>query len=317
LAQRGWQVTVLDAAPAPANGASGLPVGLYAPYISADNNLASQITAIGVDVTQQLAKRLLVEGVDWQPSGLMTRKYGESERWHSNAGWIKPSALVHACLSQPGLAWRGTCEVKRLVRETEGMGDLWSVIDKLGQVIAQAEMVVIAASKQSAELLNTLSNAPKLKLQAIRGQVSFGNLQKSIQTKTLQYPVNGNGSYIETSDIWLVGATYDRDNLDLTPRIADQVANFDRLESLAPETAAQLKPAFERGLVNNWVGIRCASTDRLPIVGKIEPGLWVLSALGSRGLTLAPLCAELLASQLHDEVLPLNPRQVRALSVMR
>ena len=55
LAQRGWQVTVVDAAAEPASGASGLPVGLYAPYISADNNFTSQISAVGVQFTQKLA----------------------------------------------------------------------------------------------------------------------------------------------------------------------------------------------------------------------------------------------------------------------
>jgi tRNA 5-methylaminomethyl-2-thiouridine biosynthesis bifunctional protein len=34
LARRGWQVTLLDAARAPAAGASGLPVGLFAPHLS-------------------------------------------------------------------------------------------------------------------------------------------------------------------------------------------------------------------------------------------------------------------------------------------
>ena len=117
LARRGWQVTVVDAAAEPASGASGLPVGLYAPYISADNNFTSQISAVGVQFTQKLARQLLVEGVDWQPSGVMSRKYGEAEQWHADAGWIKPAALVKACLAQPNVTWRGNCDVKRLVRE--------------------------------------------------------------------------------------------------------------------------------------------------------------------------------------------------------
>jgi tRNA 5-methylaminomethyl-2-thiouridine biosynthesis bifunctional protein len=310
---------VLEAATLPASGASGLPVGLYAPYVSADNNFTSQITDIGVEFTQQLAKRLLIEGIDWQPSGLMTRKYGEAERWFANAGWIKPAALVHACLRQTGVTWRGNCDVQSLIQQ----GESWQLIGADQQVLAEAGIVVLAASNRTANLLDTVSSVettqrlPTLNLQAIRGQVTFGNLQDTLPTCRSIFPINGNGSYIETNDAWLVAASYDRVNMSLEANIADQVENFERLHSLVPEIAAQLKPVFTRGDVGNWVGIRCASSDRLPIVGEVAPGLWALTALASRGLTFAPLCAELLASQMNREEAPLNPRLVKAVSVQR
>jgi tRNA 5-methylaminomethyl-2-thiouridine biosynthesis bifunctional protein len=290
-----------------------LPVGLYAPYLSADNNFTSQITEIGVEYTHQLAKRLLIEGVDWQPSGLMTRKYGEAELWHAQAGWIKPAALVHACLNQVGVTWRGQCEVQSLTRH----GDFWQALGADHQLLAEADMVVVAAANQSAELLSTVAKAPQLKLQAIRGQVTLGHLLDVHATSRTSFPINGNGSYIETNDAWLVAASYDRVNMSLEANITDQVENFERLESLVPDIAAQLKPAFICGEVSNWVGIRCASSDRLPIVGEVTQGLWVLTALASRGLTFAPLCAELLATQMMDEKAPLNPRLIKALSVQR
>lgn len=303
----------MDAADAPASGASGLPVGLYAPYISADNNFTSQITALGVKFTQQLASRLLIKGVDWQPSGVMSRKYGEPEQWHAGAGWIIPASLVKACLSHTNITWVGHCDVKRLVRN----GDLWTLLGQDDHVLRQADMVVVAASNQSADLLKALPDAPKLNFQAVRGQVTYGNLDRSASNPAAPYPINGSGSYVETDTEWLVGATYDRDNLSLNASIRDQVDNFERLENLVPYIATQLKPTFERGLVKNWVGIRCATTDRLPVVGEVMQGLWVCTAMASRGLTFAPLCAELLAAQCEDEELPLNPRLVKALSIQR
>ena len=313
LAQRGWQVTVVDAAAEPANGASGLPVGLYAPYISADNNFTSQISAVGVQFTQKLARQLLVEGVDWQASGVMSRKYGEPEQWHDYAGWIKPAALVKACLSQANVAWQGHCDVKRLARE----GEQWTLLDSDEQVLLRADMVVVAASNQSAGLLNTILETPKLNFQAVRGQVTYGNLSMHEANKKLPFPINGSGSYVETDTEWLVGASYDRDNLSLDASIRDQVDNFERLENLVPDIATHLKTEFERGLVKNWVGIRCATTDRLPIVGEVAQGLWLCTAMASRGLTFAPLCAELLAAQCEGEAPPLNPRLVKALNPLR
>jgi tRNA 5-methylaminomethyl-2-thiouridine biosynthesis bifunctional protein len=255
----------------------------------------------------------LLEGVDWQPSGVMSRKDGEAEHWHADAGWIKPAALVKACLSQANVTWRSNYNVKRLVRE-DGQ---WTLLVRDGQVLLRADMVVVAASNQSAELLNTIPAMPKLNFQAVRGQVTYDNLSMHEASNKLPHPINGGGSYIETNAEWLVGATYDRDNLSLDASIRDQVDNFERLENLVPDIASRLKPTFERGLVKNWVGIRCATTDRLPIVGEVSPGLWLCTAMASRGLTFAPLCAELLAAQCEGETPPLNPRLVKALNPLR
>lgn len=324
LARRGWQVTVLDAASAPASGASGLPAGLYAPYLSADHNLTSQITAIGVPMMEQLAQSLLIEGVDWQPSGVLERKSGQFndivERWYPGAGWLKPAALVQACLAQPGVTWRGHCEVKSLVRQGDENSGVWAALDDSNQTIAQAKLLVIAAAQSSSDLLNSIPEAHKLTLQPVRGQVTYGDLSDLVDVAPVdqpKHPVNGNGSFIATDTQWMVGAGYERDNTDLAPTVTDQVANFERLQTLLPAVAERLKPRFQRGEVRNWVGIRCTYRDRLPIVGEVAPGLWLCTAMASRGLTLAPLCAELLTAQLHGEPLPLNARQTRALGIKR
>ena len=54
-----------------------------------------------------------------------------------------------------------------------------------------------------------------------------------------------------------------------------------------------------------------------PVDAAHLPGLWACTAMGSRGLTLAVLCAELLAARLQGEPLPLDPRLARALGSER
>ena len=234
---------------------------------------------------------------------------------------------MKACLSHENITWRGNCTVSKLVRD----GEIWTLLNKKGETIDQTKTVVIAASNQSAELVNTIRNGGtgtplfpyRINFQAVRGQVSYGylNATSTNTTSTTPYPINGAGNYIETDTEWLVGATYDRDNLSPAPRLQDQVDNFKRLENLAPDKAAHFKSDFERGLVRNWVGIRCATSDRLPAVGEVLPGLWLCTAMASRGLTFAPLCAEVIAAQILGENFgkekPLNPRLIRALSVQR
>jgi tRNA 5-methylaminomethyl-2-thiouridine biosynthesis bifunctional protein len=52
-------------------------------------------------------------------------------------------------------------------------------------------------------------------------------------------------------------------------------------------------------------------------VGEIERGLWVSTAMGSRGLTFCTLAAELIAARLHDEPLPIEHRLAQALDAAR
>jgi tRNA 5-methylaminomethyl-2-thiouridine biosynthesis bifunctional protein len=63
--------------------------------------------------------------------------------------------------------------------------------------------------------------------------------------------------------------------------------------------------------------VRCATVDRRPLLAEMAGGLWVCTAMGSRGLTFAPLCAELLAARLHGEPLPLESKLAQALDARK
>jgi len=73
MAIRGWSVTVFDAAPKPAQGASGVPVGIFSTQVSADDNAASQLSRAGVRFTEQLLQETIPENVDahWGLSGVL------------------------------------------------------------------------------------------------------------------------------------------------------------------------------------------------------------------------------------------------------
>jgi tRNA 5-methylaminomethyl-2-thiouridine biosynthesis bifunctional protein len=333
LASRGWRVTVLDAADSPAAGASGLPVGLLAPHSSPDDNLLSRLSRSGVRATLREAATLLVAGEDWNPTGVLERFIGASPEasasaqgatnvwhspadarhnrlallapaapgcWHEKAAWIKPARLVQAWLSRPGITWRGNVTVDRLVQQ----GAHWQLLDSGGQLLAEADLVVVAAAGASARLLGR-----ELPLQPVRGQVSW-DLQQPGQVFP-PFPLNGQGHFVPQvamgeGKAWFCGSTFSRGETDLAPRRADHDENLARLQSLLPAVASQLAPAFEAGSVKAWTGVRCASTNRRPLLGEVAPGLWLSTAMGSRGLTFAALCAQLLAARLHDEPLPLD-----------
>ena len=150
LARRGWQVQVLDMGDAPAAGASGLPVGLFAPHLSPDDNVFSRVSRSGVRAMLQQSKALLQDGVDWNPCGVLERRPEQNlglpagweqspgadwsqaasaptlqaaglaqdtpACWHAKAGWVQPARLVRALLAQPGIAWCPRKSVARLQR---------------------------------------------------------------------------------------------------------------------------------------------------------------------------------------------------------
>jgi len=231
--------------------------------------------------------------------------------WHEQAGWIKPAALVRAWLQQPGVTLRSGCEVRSLAR-TNGQ---WQLRDASGAELAAVDLVVLACALGT----DALAGA-RLGLQAVRGQVSWAPEDDLAQLPA--FPIHGDGHLIpnvpmEHGPSWFCGSTFDRGDTDLAVRDADHRANLERIRRLLPDAAGRLAPQFENARVNAWTGVRCAAVDRRPLLGEIEPGLWVSTAMGSRGLTFAALCGELLAARLHGEPLPLDRRLAAALDVAR
>ena len=243
--------------------------------------------------------------------------------WHAQAGWVKPGALVKAWLAAPGITWRGGAQVAQLKPATDG----WKVLGATGQVLAEAHLVVLASGYASQALAANASKTP-LSLQPIRGQVSWG-LRARHGDDGLNlpvFPVNGHGGLIPAVPglegiFWLMGSTYERDASLPLIKQQDNDENFQRLQALLPQTAALLADQFKKPHIQSWTGIRCATPNRLPRVKRVSasdssPGLWLCTGMGSRGLSFAALCGELLAAQLHVEPLPVESQLARAMGML-
>ncbi len=354
LARRGWQVTVLDRASEPASGASSLPAGLLVPHLSPDDSQLSRMSRSGVRATLQAATLLsdsdwcasgvitlgVGDGRQLPPESWSTlhtvqaRDWGYSATaaqlsqcspardgwWHAKAGWIKPASLVRGFLSTPGITWQGN----RAVTSVKKLDGSWALLDITGAVLAQAQLVVLATAFDTAALAATAS-ANILHLQPIRGQVTMGSVPEPINLPP--FPLNGHGGFIPSVQhaghaSWLMGATYERDAA--TPHITpqDHVENLARLRALLPSAAQTLTPQFEGAQTKGWAGVRCATPNRLPMLTQLNTNdadnttaqLWACTGMGSRGLTFAALCGELLAAYLHHEPLPMERQLANALS---
>jgi tRNA 5-methylaminomethyl-2-thiouridine biosynthesis bifunctional protein len=346
LARRGWAVTVLDGAQQPASGASSLPAGLLVPHTSPDDSPLSRLSRCGVRITLQQARAVLKHGTDWGHTGVLQRDLDGSLHlpsswsqhqpaasdwcrrawprtlasvglptdspalWHVQAGWVKPAALVRAWLAAPGIVWRGDAEVAQLKANTE-FGGGWQLLDVAGELLAEADLVVFSAGYAS-QALAEAAGAAAPQLQAIRGQVSVGLQDDSDPLPP--FPVNGYGGLIAAvtapdGPLWLMGASYERDAMQPAVKQQDHADNLSRLQTLLPHAADALTDQFSPDRAQGWSGIRCATPNRLPRVMPLHAAnLWLCTGMGSRGLSFAALCGELLAAQLHGEPLPVEKR---------
>ena len=330
LALRGWQVQVLDAHAHPAAGASGLPAGLVSPVHSLDDGPLSQLTRSGCALMRQHAQNLLVQGQDWEPSGALRQRPAQAgdadaapTQWLKDAFWLQPAAMVRAWLSTPGLAFFGNARVDRLARD----GDAWVCLDASGKELARSELLVVANALDAARLLDVAAPSPALRaalkqMHPMYGGVSIGSCD-GVQGLP-EVPLQGSGNLLPSvpwgqTRHWLAGAGFETAPLPNASIL--HAGNRSRLALLDTNVERAVAAQFDAGEVAHWQGQRCVSHDRLPLVGAVQAApdasLWMSAAMGARGLTLAALCAELLAARIHAEPLPLPTRLARLLDAQR
>lgn len=102
-------------------------------------------------------------------------------------------------------------------------------------------------------------------------------------------------------DRYKVGSTFAWDDVWSGPTESGREELLKKLKNIVPSHAAERTTGEA-----HTAGVRPTSRDRRPMLGQVAPHQAVLNGLGSRGVLLAPWCANhLLAHLLHGA--PLNP----------
>lgn len=209
----------------------------------------------------------------------------------ADACTVRPAAILSDWLADTDIRM---ARVARVERDEDG----WRLLDAAGAILAQVDVVVVAAGWGAAELLSGHDAAPRLS--PVRGQADW--IEDEISAPALAW-----GGYVApTGEGFLYGATHDRGDVDVTPRPADSARNLDTLRSRLPGLAE--RAAFADG-ARSRVAIRATTPDRLPLAGALDDGLYVLGGLGSRGFCVAPLLGEHLAASILNRPSPL-PRDL-------
>jgi tRNA 5-methylaminomethyl-2-thiouridine biosynthesis bifunctional protein len=323
LCARGWEVTLVERHAAPAEEASGNHAGAFHPIVTPDDSVFARLSRAAFLLS--LRKFSSLQGLRWDPCGLLQLARNDKEAasqaasisalglppeyaqlvtreeasahagvevsaaglWFPQAGWIQPRSLVEALLASCGSKLK-----------TVFSNDLSAV-----RQIEEQTLVLATGG-------DALHKVPHARLRRVRGQLTYVPEDRFdpphavvLRGGMVLPPVEGK---------CVVGASFDVDDQDPAPRASSDEGNLERLEKILP--------GFARGdfPLENRVAFRTVAPDRLPLAGRIgRDGPYCLLALGSRGLIWSSLAAELIASMLEGEPLPLEGKLVDALDPAR
>lgn len=253
--------------------------------------------------------------------------------WFPGSGWMRPSAICQALLHSSLIQLIENTGEVRLEKSDDG----WVALDS-NRVIGEAQCVVLATGTATTQL----TDLDWLPLQAIRGQTS--NLPTGQEYASLKSALCHKGYIAPAREgQHCIGATFNLRDEDVNLRTADHQWNLNTLADAVPAWQQALT-ALEVKDMTGRVGYRCATPDYLPLVGPVPKknvfmqnyaalsknakqaipttgefveGLYLSTGHGSRGLTSIPLAAEILASLICREPLPLSRELHRAISPAR
>ena len=365
LAEQGWRSVVFDRHAAPAQEASGNPAGLFHGIVNPQDGAHARFNrAAALEAQRVVAKAIADHGVAGSAKGLLRLNMATADvaamqaaldrlalpsdyvqaldakaagkrcglqlqhpAWfYPGGGWVDPAGLARACLERAEQQTRFAGGV--VVNALRRSGSDWQLLNAQGQVIDEAETIVLANAGDALRLLGQ-SDWP---IEALRGQIS---MLPAHHLALPRIPISGAGYLLpELNGRAWFGATSQAGDLDPAVRCADHVDNLARLATL--RGAALDVAATELQGRTAW---RWSSNDRLPVVGAVpEPGLansasalrldqprfvprqsglFVFTALGSRGISWSTLGAQVLASSISGAPSPLEASLLDAIDPAR
>ena len=240
--------------------------------------------------------------------------------------WLAPRQLVQhtfAFLEKQGVQIKTLQKVTALSQTENG----WQITTAENKTFCH-EVVVLANGHKLTEFEQT----QKLPLYPVRGQVS--QIPTSANLLKLKTVLCYDG-YLTPVDqaktSHCIGASHVRDNATREFSLTEQQENQQKIQQNIPEEWT--KEVDTSGNLAR-IGVRCSVRDLTPMMGAIPhfsaqqtqyqnlfnlrrrkqpieqsgnyPNLYLIGALGSRGLTSAPFLGETLASLIYGEPLPMS-----------
>lgn len=278
-------------------------------------------------------------------SGLTQHDFSQNQ-YLPLSGLINPQALAMHVLEHPNICYQQLhvshiTEQPQYIRVTgQNMMDQSSTLEQSAAQQTQpthidAQHLIWCTAHETHQLDNRVFDFRK-----IRGQLSWFTPTAFEQAHMPKIPLKYGGycasftsaASQEQTDIhthpnaqmdcpnakqFLLGASFVRNEVDLTLRDSEHVSNRHKLIQALPELATVINNDTK-----NWhgrVGIRAQTPDYHPLVGQLmgSQTVWTLSGMGSKGFAYAPICAEILADLLSGQIPAVSSTLIDKLSPNR
>jgi tRNA 5-methylaminomethyl-2-thiouridine biosynthesis bifunctional protein len=260
----------------------------------------------------------------------------ERPAWfYPGGGWIAPRGLARSFVERAGM--RVTMRTSTSVAALERADGLWHLLDAAGQRFASAAVVVLAGGGECLRLIGA-----EWPVEAVRGQISSIPVAAFRESRLPRLPLTGAGFLMPDVDGRAIfGATADAGDSGVDVRPADHDRNRHQLLRLVPALRSATLAGGDD--LDGRAGTRWVSRDRLPLIGQVpcqldgsrvsghpqasradtprrverQDGLYVFTALGSRGITWAALGGRIIAASISGSPLPVGSRLLDAIDPAR
>ncbi|MBU2873932.1 FAD-dependent 5-carboxymethylaminomethyl-2-thiouridine(34) oxidoreductase MnmC [Marinobacter salexigens] len=357
LAQRGYEVTLIDAASGAGSAASGNLQGAMYVKLGVEFNHQTQLALSALTFSQQYYDSH--GGQFWHPTGLLQLAWSDSERdrqrrfvernqypkellrpvpkeeaeiltgarletgglWFPGSGWLEPRELCKSLASNIDVYKVMGSSVSELIAY-DGKWHLSTTNPNDPKLIA--DQVVICAGHLSPQLIP--SSSP-FRFKAIRGQVThlpeaFAPSPRAVICGARYLNPAHN---LQGQQLGVIGATFDLHSDEPETTTESHRENILALSAMVPQILqADLAKGDLPEKLAGRVGFRCTTHDYQPVAGKYcddqgreMKGLYLLTGLGSKGLTYAPLLTEFVADQITGQPDALPKSLARRLATRR
>ena len=332
LLRRGKSVCIVDAAPSPATACSSHAYAIAHPHIGTGSPRLLRLTRIAFLLAEarwgrvwrqhgifqptkkdkqfnraELSAHLLSLGLDEKMAVAV-----DAQEAHKICGvlqsgaWLPRGASLNLCQTSKELLRpheRLSCLWNTQIAHLEKLNGQWHLFNPDKQCILLADKVVVAAAMESKALMASVG--VRLPLKPVRGQLSIFTVQKNSPwaNRLPRVGISGDGYCLPADQLedgnyrWIVGSSFDEGEDDLLPRDSSDSFNREQACGLLNYYDGEVKELIQH---SEFVGVRCVAGDRLPIIGALSqrPGIFIATALGSRGVLWSALAAKLISAQL-------------------
>lgn len=323
LRQAGLVPVIYEAGPHLAPGASGNPIGLYNPRLSARRTPESDFYSAAFSLAHRAFREL--DDIDWNPCSalhLITGKKKEKQLSQTIQTWNWPeesmqllsareaSEVAGVELQQAALYLpdSGFVSPKKLCERyaTDIEVSLNTKIKSVSDIKADAIILACGMGVKKFEETRDLPLAP------VRGQVT--TVKATEKSRELKCSLSYDGYVLPEKDgTHMLGATFERNVSHSDIRGEDDGENIAALAGILPDIANDLEVAGHRA------SARTTSKDHFPVIGQIHDckDLYVSTAHSAYGIVGSIAGAHLITDMILDRPLSLANDVVQKLNPVR